>query len=83
MSDNEYYADVCKFIPVVISLSEAHIDFARTHYLEPEGTMIEVCAVVRETDIRCPILFPFEINITTHDLTAGIGSLLVKWKGYF
>ena len=45
--------------------------------------MIEVCAVVRETDIRCPILFPFEINITTHDLTAGIGSLLVKWKGYF
>ena len=64
-------ADVCKFIPVVISLSEAHIEFDRSHYSEPEGTIIRVCAVVSEPDIRCPITFPFEITITTHDLTAG------------
>ena len=75
-------ADVCKFIPVVISLSEAHIEFDKSHYFEPEGTIIRVCAVVIEPFIPCPIFFPFEINITTHDRDAG-RLTVVEWKGYF
>ena len=67
-----YEYELCKFIPaVVISILEAVIEFGMTPYLVPEGARIFVCVVVSEPATACPISFPFEINITTHDLTAG------------
>ena len=34
--------------------------------------MVELCAVVYEPDINCPIEFPFNISLSTADGTAGM-----------
>ena len=33
--------------------------------------MVELCAVVFEPDIECPIKFPFSVKLYTDDGTAG------------
>ena len=38
---------------------------------EDEG-MVEVCAIVTSPDIMCPIEFPFQVNFSTTDGTAGV-----------
>ena len=32
---------------------------------------VQLCAVVSEPDITCPIKFPFEVELSTSDETAG------------
>ena len=45
----------------------------RTFYsvLERMG-MVELCAVVYEPEITCPIEFPFDVRLSTVDGTAGM-----------
>ena len=38
---------------------------------EDEG-MVEVCAIVTSPDIMCPIEFPFQVNLSTTNETAGV-----------
>ena len=38
--------------------------------LEDVG-QVQLCAVVSEPDITCPIKFPFEVELSTSDGTAG------------
>ena len=33
--------------------------------------VVEVCAIVYSPNIDCPIAFPFDVNISTSDNTAG------------
>ena len=45
----------------------------RTFYNVSEGVgVVELCAVVYEPDIVCPIEFPFDVRLSTDDGTAGI-----------
>ena len=49
----------------------------RTLYNVSEGVdVVELCAVVYEPNITCPIEFPFNVSLSTADGTAGISSAL-------
>ena len=43
--------------------------------------MVELCAVVFEPDIECPIKFPFTLQLYTDDGTAGNHNLNNKQQG--
>ena len=60
---------------VYASLSDAVIGFERTFITVSEGVgVVELCAVVISPEAACPIDFPFEIDLSTDDNTAG------KWN---
>ena len=45
----------------------------RTFYNVSEGVgVVELCVVVYEPDIICPIEFPFNVRLSTADGTAGM-----------
>ena len=45
----------------------------RTFYSVTEGVgVVELCAVVYEPDITCPIEYPFNVRLSTDDRTAGM-----------
>ena len=53
----------------------AIVGLERTFYRESEDVgMVEVCAVVISPNgnIPCPIMFPFNVSLSTTDDTAGI-----------
>ena len=54
--------------------SEAVVGLERTIYsiFEDVG-VVEVCAIVYSPTIDCPIVFPFDVSLSTSDNTAGIG----------
>ena len=62
----------------ILSLfTEAIIGFQPTSVTateEAESVDIELCVVVLSPDINHPISFPFEVEVTTTDGTAGKGS---------
>ena len=42
-------------------------------YIVSEGVgVVELCAIVYEPDIICPIEFPFNVSLSTADGTAGM-----------
>ena len=43
--------------------------------------VVEVCAVVRNPTILCPIAFPFNVNFSTVDKTAG--NYLLLWNNLY
>ena len=52
--------------------AEARVGLEQTFFIVTEGVnVIEVCAVVFEPDIECPIKFPFNVELVTADGTAG------------
>ena len=56
---------------VILFVSDATVGL-ETESLEvnEDGGVAEVCVVVSTPQITCPIDFPFEINVHTHDSTA-------------
>ena len=53
--------------------SEAVVGLERTFYSVPEDVgVVEVCAIVYSPNIVCPINFPFDVNLSTSDRTAGM-----------
>ena len=56
------------------SSAGARVGLEQTFYREMEGLekMIELCAVVFDPDVKCPIQFPFNVQIITADGTAGV-----------
>ena len=51
----------------------ARVGLERTFYNVSEGVgVVELCAVVYEPNITCPIEFPFNISLSTADGTAGM-----------
>ena len=51
----------------------ARVGLERTFYSVSEGVgVVELCAVVYEPDITCPIEFPFNVSLSTADGTAGL-----------
>ena len=42
------------------------------YYEVEEGARVLVCAVVRQPNFRCPIFFPFEIEVLTKNHSAGM-----------
>ena len=45
----------------------------RTLYSVSEDVgVVEVCAIVYSPTIDCPIIFPFDVSVSTSDNTAGI-----------
>ena len=60
------YSLIGIFAAAVIRLERAFYTVS-----EDEG-MVEVCAIVTSPDIMCPIEFPFQVNFSTTDGTAGV-----------
>ena len=59
--------------PLSCSYPGARVGLERTLYNVSEGMgVVELCAVVYEPNIACPIEFPFNVNLTTADGTAGM-----------
>ena len=53
--------------------AEARVGLEQTFFRVTEGVgVFEVCFVVFEPDIECPIKFPFNVQLVTADGTAGI-----------
>ena len=51
----------------------ARVGFDQKSYKVDEAIgMVEICAVVHEPDIDCPIEFEFSVTLETRDSTAGI-----------
>ena len=63
-----------------MSLSEAIVGLEMPLlYLVMETVgFVEVCAIVYEPDIPCPISFPFNVMLSTIDDTAGTHILLIS-----
>ena len=54
----------------------------RTFYSVSEGVgVVELCAVVYEPDITCPIEFPFNVSLSTADGTAGLSCPYITCTG--
>ena len=67
----------CVYILFHTFTSEAVVGLENTFYEVSEGAgVIEVCAVVYSPSIDCPIVFPFNISLSTINNTAGIVNLL-------
>ena len=50
----------------------ARVGLEQTFFRENEDVgVIELCAVVFEPDIECPIKFPFDVSLYTTDGSAG------------
>ena len=50
----------------------ARVGLEQTFYRETEGfDVIELCAIVFYPNIKCPIKFPFNVQLLTADGTAG------------
>ena len=50
----------------------ARVGLEQTFFRVTEGVgVVEICAVVFEPDIECPIKFPFTLQLYTDDATAG------------
>ena len=47
------------------------VGLERTSYYVSEGAVVIVCATVRSPSISCPIIFPFNVRLSTVDMTAG------------
>ena len=59
--------------PLTCSCPGARLGLERTFYNVSGGVgMVELCAVVYEPDIVCPIEFPFDVRLSTADGAAGI-----------
>ena len=59
--------------PLSCSCPGARVGLERTFYSVSEGVgVVELCAVVYEPNITCPIEFPFNISLSTADGTAGL-----------
>ena len=55
------------------TLTVAVVGLDRTKYMVTETVgLIEVCAIVYDPLIECPIAFPFEVTLSTIDDTACI-----------
>ena len=53
-----------------------------TFYSVLEGVgMVELCAVVYEPNITCPIEFPFNVSLSTVNGTAGMVSCASQYTG--
>ena len=51
----------------------AVVGLERTFYTVSEDDgIVEVCAIVTDPDIMCPIEFPFQVNFSTTNGTAGV-----------
>ena len=50
----------------------AVVGLEETFYEVPEGDMVEVCAIVSSPNVSCPIEFPFSVNLSTADGSAGM-----------
>ena len=67
----------------------AVVGLERTFYQVSENVgVVEVCAVVRNPTIMCPISFPFAMRFSTADGTAGniwkkYGVKAIKYGVYF
>ena len=59
--------------PLSCSCPGARVGLERTFYSVSEGVgVVELCAVVYEPDITCPIEFPFNVRLFTADGTASM-----------
>ena len=59
--------------PLSCSCPGARVGLERTFYNVSEGVgVVELCAVVYEPNITCPIEFPFNISLSTANGTAGM-----------
>ena len=52
----------------------AVVGLNRTYYLVTEDTIggIQICVTVKGFSVECPIEFPFSVNLTAIDGTAGM-----------
>ena len=52
----------------------AVVGLERTYYPVSEDTIhgIEICVTVNSSSVECPIEFPFAVNLTAVDGTAGM-----------
>ena len=51
---------------------EASVGFEKAHYSVNEASgMVEICAVVNEPNVDCPIEFDFNMTFQTRDGSAG------------
>ena len=54
-------------------ISEAVVGLEKTIYRVSEYVgVLEVCAIVYSPTVDCPIVFPFDVSLSTSDNTAGI-----------
>ena len=53
-------------------ISEAVVGLEKTIYSVSEYVgMVEVCAIVYSPTVDCPIVFPFDVSLSTSENTAG------------
>ena len=76
LDDDSEFACSCIIVihPLDLCLRPgARVGLERTFYSVSEGVgVVELCAVVYEPNITCPIEFPFNIRLSTADGTAGM-----------
>ena len=55
-----------------IFISEAVVGLEKTIYSVSEYVgVLELCAIVYSPTVDCPIVFPFDVSLSTSDNTAG------------
>ena len=60
-------------------ISGAVVGLEQTFFRVSEDVgVVELCANVSSPVIDCPIAFPFEVHLTTHDGSAGLVSLVPR-----
>ena len=66
------YALQYMYVSVVAPPPGAVVGLERTFYQVSEDVgVVEVCAIVYSPNVTCPIEFPFNVNLTTSDGSAG------------
>ena len=53
-------------------LADATVEFESLYYSVDEGSSVEVCAIVTDPDLPCPIDFPFDIKVEVTASSAGM-----------
>ena len=57
---------------VILHSAGANVGLEQTFFREMEDVgVIELCVIVFEPDLNCPIKFPFDISLNTTDGSAG------------
>ena len=65
-------------------ISEALVGLEKTIYSVSEYVgVVEVCAIVYSPTINCPIVFPFDVSLSTSENTAGISCLICLYASLY
>ena len=65
------------FLHSLLLILVATVGLEKTYYPISEDTIrgIEICVTVNSSSVECPIEFPFAVNLTAIDGTAGMQSM--------